>query len=125
MRTDEDGYFFFRGRKKQIIVHDGSNICPQEVEGALLEHPSVESAGVIGIHDPVHGEDVRAYITLKNGAERPTSQELIRFARARIGYKAPEEVIVLDEMPGTATGKLDRTNLKHMAEANLNRAGGG
>ena len=124
MRTDEDGYFFFCGRKKQIIVHDGSNICPQEVEGALLEHPSVESAGVIGIHDPVHGEDVRAYITLKNGAERPTSQELIRFARARIGYKAPEEVIVLDEMPGTATGKLDRTNLKHMAEANLNRAGG-
>jgi long-chain acyl-CoA synthetase len=124
MRTDEDGYFFFCGRKKQIIVHDGSNICPQEVEGALLEHPSVESAGVIGIHDPVHGENVRAYITLKNGVERPTSQELIRFARAKVGYKAPEEVIVLDEMPRTANGKCDRTTLAHLAEAKLNRTAG-
>ena len=60
MRVDDEGYLFFCGRKKQIIVHDGSNICPQEVEGALLEHPSVASAGVIGIHDLVHGEDVGA-----------------------------------------------------------------
>ena len=62
MRVDDDGYFFFRGRKKQIIVHDASNICPQEVEDALLAHPSVASAGVIGIHDLVHGENVRAHI---------------------------------------------------------------
>jgi acyl-coenzyme A synthetase/AMP-(fatty) acid ligase len=121
MRVDDEGYFSFCGRKKQIIVHDGSNICPQEVEGALLEHPSVASAGVIGIHDLVHGENVRAYITLAEGTERPTSQELIRFARARVGYKAPEEIVVLDEMPLTATGKLDRTYLKRMAEANLAR----
>jgi long-chain acyl-CoA synthetase len=119
MRVDDEGYFFFCGRKKQIIVHDGSNICPQEVEGALLEHPAVASAAVIGIHDLVHGENVRAYITLTDGAERPASQELIQFARARVGYKAPEEIVVLDEMPLTATGKLDRTHLKQMAEANL------
>jgi long-chain acyl-CoA synthetase len=123
MRVDDEGYFSFCGRKKQIIVHDGSNICPQEVEGALVEHPSVTSAGVIGIHDLVHGENVRAYITLVEGTERPTSQELIRFARARVGYKAPEEIVVLDEMPLTATGKLDRTDLKRMAEANLARGG--
>jgi acyl-CoA synthetase (AMP-forming)/AMP-acid ligase II len=121
MRVDDEGYFSFCGRRKQIIVHDGSNICPQEVEGALLEHPSVASAGVIGIHDLVHGEDVRAYITLMEGTERPTSQELIQFARARVGYKAPEEIVVLGEMPVTATGKLDRTYLKRMAEANLAR----
>jgi long-chain acyl-CoA synthetase len=121
MRVDDEGYFFFCGRKKQIIVHNGSNICPQEVEGALLEHPAVASAGVIGIHDLVHGENVRAYITLTDGAERPASQELIQFARARVGYKAPEEIVVLDEMPVTATGKLDRTHLKQMAEANLAR----
>jgi acyl-coenzyme A synthetase/AMP-(fatty) acid ligase len=121
MRVDDEGYFSFRGRKKQIIVHDGSNICPQEVEGALLEHPSVASAGVIGIHDLVHGENVRAYITLTEGSERPASQELIQFARARIGYKAPEEIVILDEMPLTATGKLNRTQLKQMAEANLAR----
>ena len=121
MRVDDDGYFFFCGRKKQIIVHDGSNICPQEVEGALLEHPGVANAGVIGIHDLIHGENVRAYITLTEGAARPASQELIQFARARIGYKAPEEIAVLDQMPLTATGKLDRTSLKRMAEANLTR----
>jgi len=121
MRADDEGYFFFCGRKKQIIVHDGSNICPQEVEGALLEHPGVASAGVIGIHDLVHGENVRAYITLTEGTARPASQELIRFARARVGYKAPEEIVVLDHMPLTATGKLDRTHLKQMAEANLAR----
>jgi len=109
MRVDDDGYFFFCGRKKQIIVHDASNICPQEVEDALLEHPSVANAGVIGIHDLVHGENVRAYITLTEGAERPASQELIQFARARVGYKAPEEIVILDQMPFTATGKLDRT----------------
>jgi len=122
MRVDDEGYFSFCGRKKQIIVHDGSNICPQDVEGALLEHPSVANAGVIGIHDLVHGENVRAYITLKAGAGRPTSQELIQFARARVGYKAPEEIVILSEMPVTATGKLDRTHLKRMAEANLARA---
>jgi len=121
MRADDEGYFYFCGRKKQIIVHDGSNICPQEVEAALLDHPSVAGAGVIGIHDPVHGENVRAYITLTEGTERPASHELIQFARARIGYKAPEEIVVLDEMPLTATGKLDRTYLKRMAEANLAR----
>jgi long-chain acyl-CoA synthetase len=121
MCVDGEGYFFFCGRKKQIIVHDGSNICPQEVEGALLEHPSVASAGVIGIYDLVHGENVRAYVTLTEGTARPASQELIQFARARVGYKAPEEIVILDEMPLTATGKLDRTHLKRMAEANLAR----
>jgi len=117
MRVDEDGYFYFRGRRKQIIVHDGSNITPQEIEGVLIEHPSVEAAGVVGVHDLVHGENVRAYITLRPGAARPTDQELIRFARARVGYKAPEEVVVLDEMPRTATGKVDRMGLKRMAES--------
>ena len=116
-----DGYLYFCGRRKQIIVHDGSNISPQEIEGVLLEHPSVESAGVIGIHDLVHGENVRAYITLRGGRRAADDQELIRFARAKVGYKAPEEIVVLDEMPLTATGKVDRTGLKRMAEANLAR----
>ncbi len=119
MSADEDGYLWFHGRKKQIIIHDGSNICPQEVEGALLEHAAVESAGVVGIHHLVHGENVRAYITLKEGVQRPTSQELIRFARARVGYKAPEEIVVLEDMPLNATGKVDRVTLKHMAEEQL------
>jgi len=56
---------------------------------------------------------------LREGNERPPDAELIRFARAKIGYKAPEEIVVLDEMPCTATGKVDRTGLKRMAERSL------
>src|SRR5436190_1963976 len=114
MRADEDDCLYFCGRRKQIIVHDGSNIAPQVVEGALLEHPCVGSAGVVGIHDLVHGENVRAYVTLREGAERPAAQELIRFARERVGYKAPEEIVFLERMPRTASGKVDRSQLKRM-----------
>jgi long-chain acyl-CoA synthetase len=115
MRADEDGYLWFCGRKKQIIVHDGSNICPQEVEEALLAHPAVESVGVVGLHDLVHGENVRAYVSLKPDAPRPKAVELIQFAKARVGYKAPEEIVFLDEMPLNATGKVDRVALKKLA----------
>jgi long-chain acyl-CoA synthetase len=115
MRADADGYLWFCGRKKQIIVHDGSNICPQEVEGALLEHPAVDNAGVVGVHDLMHGENVRAYVTLQRGVARPSAQELIRFARARVGYKAPEEIEFLQEMPLNPTGKVDRVALKRIA----------
>jgi long-chain acyl-CoA synthetase len=116
MHADEDGYLWFEGRQKQIIIHDGSNICPQEVEAALLEHDAVAAAGVVGVQSPLHGENVRAYVILEEGAA-PTMQDLIRFARARIGYKAPEEVIVLGSMPLTATGKVDRVTLKRLAAA--------
>jgi long-chain acyl-CoA synthetase len=119
MRADAEGYLWFCGRRKQIIVHDGSNICPQEVVDALREPRAVQRAGVVGVHDLVHGENVRAYITLEEGAARPTSQELIRFARARVGYKAPEQIIVLERMPLNATGKVDRMALKRMAAEHL------
>ena len=125
MRVDEDGYLWFCGRKKQIIIHDGSNICPQEVEQAIAEHPSVAEAGVIGIHDLVHGENVRAYVTLKEDAPRPGSEELIRFARDRVGYKAPEEIVFLAKLPLNATGKVDRVALLQMAEVRLTATAGG
>jgi len=121
MRMDRDGYLWFRGRKKQIIVHDGSNIAPQEVEEALLDHPAVLSAGAVGVHDLLHGENVRAYVTVRADAAPPTCQELIRFARDRIGYKAPEEVELLEEMPLNPTGKVDRVTLKRLAEERAHR----
>jgi acyl-CoA synthetase (AMP-forming)/AMP-acid ligase II len=119
--ADGQNYLWFRGRKKQIIIHDGSNICPQEVEDSLLDHPAVASAGVIGIHDLVHGENVRAYVTFRADAPRPTAAELIQFSKTRVGYKAPDEIVVLDEMPINAVGKVDRAALKQMAEAIVNR----
>jgi len=117
VRVDEEDYLWFDGRQKQIIIHDGSNICPQEVEDSLVEHPAIENAGVVGIHDPVHGESVRGYVTLTANTKRPTVAELITFSRAHVGYKAPEEIVVLDEMPLNATGKIDRASLKRMAES--------
>ena len=122
-RADEDGYLWFFGRKKQVIVHDGSNISPYEVEGALVEHPAVALAGVVGVHDTVHGESVRAYATLEEGAERPSSADLIVFCRERVGYKAPEEIVFLDEMPLNPTGKIDRVGLKKLAEDHLHPHG--
>jgi acyl-coenzyme A synthetase/AMP-(fatty) acid ligase len=119
-RADQDGYLWFFGRKKQVIVHDGSNVSPLEVEGALVEHPGIDLAGAVGIHDEVHGENVRAYVTVRKGSERPVVADLIRFCRERIGYKAPEEIVFLDEMPLNATGKIDRVGLKRMAEHHLN-----
>jgi len=119
--ADEQNYFWFRGRKKQIIIHDGSNICPQEVEDSLLENTAVASAGVVGVHDLIHGETVRAYVAFRPGVERPSIAELLQFSRARVGYKAPEEIIVLEAMPINAVGKVDRAALMQMAEAAVNR----
>jgi acyl-coenzyme A synthetase/AMP-(fatty) acid ligase len=122
-RADDDGYLWFFGRKKQVIVHDGSNISPYEVEGALVEHPAVALAGAVGIHDEVHGENVRAYVTLNEGIDTPSRADLIVFCREQIGYKAPEEIVFLDEMPLNATGKIDRAELKRMAEDHLHPHG--
>ena len=118
-RADEDGYLWFYGRKKQIIVHDGSNITPLEVESALVEHPAIALAAVVGVHDTMHGENVRAYVTVREGAPQPSSAEVILFCRDRVGYKAPEEVVFLDEIPLNPTGKVDRVGLKRMAEDHL------
>ncbi len=122
-RADGDGYLWFFGRKKQVIVHDGSNISPLEVESALGQHPAIGFAGVIGVHDTVHGENVRAYVTLRDGADRPSSADLIVFCRERVGYKAPEEIVFLEQMPLNPTGKIDRVGLKRMAEDHLHPHG--
>jgi acyl-CoA synthetase (AMP-forming)/AMP-acid ligase II len=119
--ADDEDYLWFRGRKKQIIVHDGSNICPQEVEESLMEHPAVEAAGVVGIHDLIHGENVRAYVAFRKEAARPPTPELVAFSRARVGYKAPDEIVVVDELPVNAVGKVDRVALQRMADAAVNR----
>lgn len=121
MEAAPAGHLHFRGRRKQIIVHDGSNIAPQEVEETLLQHPAIEAAGVVGIPDLLHGENVLAFVTLKAGWPRPETSELVKFARERIGYRAPAEVEILARMPLNPTGKIDRVSLKHMSENRLAR----
>lgn len=121
MFADEEGYLWFHGRRKQIIVHDASNIFPGDVEEAIAKHPAVEAVGVVGVHDRVHGENVRAYVTLRKGVSHPTGSELIRFARQWVGYKAPEEIVFLDKLPVSAVGKIDRMSLQRMAEEQKDR----
>ncbi len=116
-RCDADGYYWFAGRAKQIIIRGGSNISPQEVESVLIEHPAVREAAVIGRPDSTWGEIVVAYVALKDG-QKLSAEELIRFATERMAaYKAPERVIFRDALPKTATGKMDRRALREAERA--------
>ena len=118
---DADGYITYVGRADDVFKASDYKISPFELESALLEHEAVECVGVVGIHDTIHGENVRAYLVFRAEVKRPTTQELIEFSRARVGYKAPDEIIVLDEMPVNAVGKVDRAALAQLADAAVNR----
>jgi len=111
-RRDEDGYYWFAGRKKEVIIRGGSNISPQEVEAALCEHPAVAEAAVIGRRDPVWGETVAACVVLLPG-ETVNETDLIAFAGERLAdYKAPERVFFLSELPKSPVGKIQRRVLR-------------
>jgi long-chain acyl-CoA synthetase len=111
---DSDGYFWFKGRKKEIIIRGGSNISPQEVEEVLYHHPAVFEAGVIGAPDPTYGEAVIAFVSLRNG-NAPSEAELRAYVRARLAdYKVPERILFIPALPTGITGKVHRPALKGM-----------
>jgi long-chain acyl-CoA synthetase len=113
-RRDSDGYFWFRGRKKEIIVRGGSNVSPQEVEEVLYQHPAVFEAGVVGAPDRVYGERVVAFVSARNG-NAPSEQELREYARRSLAdYKVPEKILFLAQLPKGPTGKVHRATLKAM-----------
>jgi acetyl-CoA synthetase len=114
-RRDADGYFWFVGRADDVIKSSGHLIGPFEVESALLEHPSVAEAGVIGRPDPVAGEIVKAFVSLKAGfAGTPELQrELLGHARRRLGAAvAPKEIEFRPSIPKTRSGKIMRRLLR-------------
>ncbi len=116
-RLDADGFYWFEGRKKDIIIRGGSNISPQEVEAALGEHPAVSEVAVIGRDDPVLGETVAACVVLRRG-HGVDEAELIAFARERLAdYKTPERVFFLPELPKSPAGKILRRALREMEPA--------
>jgi long-chain acyl-CoA synthetase len=111
-RLDEDGYIYVVDRKKDLIIRGGFNVFPRDVEEALLEHPAVAAAGVVGRPDDVHGEEVVAYVELRSGHE-VDADALIGFCKERIGgYKYPREVHVVPSLPLTPVGKVDRKALR-------------
>lgn len=114
VEQDADGFVWFRGRKKEIIVRGGSNISPQEVEEMIYQHPSVAEVGVIGEKDDYWGEVVVAYVVLRKG-HAATPEELIAFSRQHLAeYKCPARVIFLDTLPKGPTGKVQRRALKEL-----------
>jgi len=111
---DEDGYLYVVDRKKDLIIRGGFNVFPRDVEDALLEHPAVALAAVVGRPDERHGEEVVAFVALRNGSET-TADELVAFAKERIGgYKYPREVRIVPDVPLTPVGKVDRKALREL-----------
>jgi long-chain acyl-CoA synthetase len=109
---DDDGYLFIVDRKKDLIIRGGFNVYPRDVEDALVEHPEVELAGVIGRSDPRYGEEVVAFVSLRAGSEL-TGEALVAWARERVGgYRYPREVRVVEAVPLTPVGKIDRKALR-------------
>ncbi|NVC95485.1 acetate--CoA ligase [Vibrio natriegens] len=112
---DADGYFWFVGRKDDLIKSSGHLIGPFEVESALMEHPAVAEAGVIGVPDPVAGQIVKAFVALKPNvtADEELQQSLLGLARKRLGAAvAPKEIVFRNNLPKTRSGKIMRRLLK-------------
>lgn len=105
---DDDGYLYIVDRKKDLILRGGFNVYPRDVEDALVEHPAVQMAAVVGRPSERHGEEVVAFVSLAADADI-APDALVDWARDRIGgYRYPREVHVIDAIPLTAVGKIDR-----------------
>ncbi len=110
--VDDDGYFWFVSREDDIIKSSGYRIGPEEIEVTIANHPAVADVGVIGVPDEVRGQIAKAFVVLKQG-EKLTPEELLVFCKGKIAtYKLPREVVIVNELPRTATGKLLRRVLK-------------
>lgn len=109
---EADGYFRYVARADDMIISAGYNIAGPEVEEALLRHPDVAEAAVVGQPDEARGQVVVAYAVLKEGA-RQDAEALRAFVKAELApYKCPREIVFLDALPRTATGKLQRFKLR-------------
>jgi fatty-acyl-CoA synthase len=114
-----DGYAEIRDRIKDVIISGGENISSVEVEGTLLRHPAVAEVAIVGVPSERWGETPHAFVVLRPG-ESATEPELIAFVRDRLAhFKAPRAVTFTDELPKTATGKIQKYVLR--GGANLSR----
>jgi long-chain acyl-CoA synthetase len=109
---DEQGWLYLVDRKKDLIICSGFKVWPREVEDALYEHPAVREVAVVGVPDAYRGETVKAFVSLRPGAE-VDANELIAFAGERLAaYKRPAELVVLNDLPKTVSGKILRRALR-------------
>ncbi len=120
---DDDGFVFFVDRSKDIVKSGGENVSSREVETVLLDHKDVEDVAVVGMPDPRWGEAVTAVVTARPQCQ-VDEQDLIRYAKERLaGFKVPKQVLVMDELPKTATGKIQKAIIRRrLQEANEGEA---
>ena len=117
--VDDEGYFWYQARADDMIVSSGYNIAGPEVEGALLEHPSVAECAVIGVSDEQRGQLVKAYVVLRapRSGDEALTRELQDFVKNAIApYKYPRQIEYVAALPRTATGKLQRFRLRAGAD---------
>ncbi len=113
---DEQGYVAITGRIKDMVIRGGENIYPREIEEFLYQHPDVVDAQVVGVPDERYGEELMAWLRIRDGAETPTAESIREFCAGRIAhYKIPRHVAVVDEYPMTVTGKVRKIELRERA----------
>lgn len=109
---DARGWFYVVDRKKDMISASGFKVWPREVEDVLYEHPAVREAAVVGVPDEYRGETVKAFVSLRTG-QQVGEDELVEHCKRQLAaYKYPRSVVLLDELPKTATGKILRRQLR-------------
>ncbi|WP_053363651.1 AMP-binding protein [Bacillus sp. FJAT-27251] len=120
---DEDGYLFFHGRIKEMIKSSGYSVFPEDVEALLNEHPGIHQSAVIGIPDPIRGENVKAFIVLKpEYTGKITEEEMIEWAKEKMAaYKYPRYVEFIEQLPATSSGKVLRRLLKEPQGKEVNQ----
>jgi acyl-CoA synthetase (AMP-forming)/AMP-acid ligase II len=112
---DDDGYFFFVDRLKDIVRRGGENVSGMEVESVLLQHPGVAEVAVLGRPDPILGERIVAFVVPAMGAKPPSLEDLRKFGETSLAtFKLPEEVHTSEGLPRTATGKVQKFALRKL-----------
>ncbi|WP_181779140.1 AMP-binding protein [Pseudonocardia pini] len=110
---DADGYVMITGRIKDMVIRGGENVYPREIEEFLYTHPDVVDAQVIGVPDDRYGEELCAWVILREGADTLTPESVREFATGKLAhYKIPRYVLVVDEFPMTVTGKVRKVEMR-------------
>ena len=109
---DAKGNLFIRGRSKDIIIRNGINIYPQEVENILMSHPKVFKAAVIGRDEAIAGQVPIAFVAVKDKNKDMEVRLRSLCAKSLASYKIPRKIVCLDDLPMSATGKIDKKQLK-------------
>ena len=122
---DDDGYVQITGRIKDMVIRGGENIYPREVEEFLYGHPDVLDAQVVGVPDSRYGEELCAWVRMREGAPPLTVESLREYAQGRLAhYKIPRYVRVVDEFPMTVTGKVRKVEMREASVVALGLDGG-